>query len=139
MPVVWNAETEAKLLGALLKVTDLKVTQAQMQEIAAIISPGNAAPSLSLPILCLSLRPSIVLIMRSDCTAKAISHRLAKFRTAGKKEGSEGPGGTPKTPKKGGVGKGKGSAGEKRGRKGTQEEEEGEGEDDDEDVGVGRG
>nr|OQO16042.1 hypothetical protein B0A51_18272 [Rachicladosporium sp. CCFEE 5018] len=133
MPVVWNAETEAKLLGALFKVTDLKVTQAQMQEIAAVISPGNAPPLL--PILIQPLQPRAVLIRSVDCTAKAISHRLAKFRTAGKKEGSEGPSGTPKTPKKAAAATGKGSAGKKRVRKGA---EDGEGEDDDEDVGGGK-
>ncbi|KAK6431046.1 hypothetical protein LTR95_012795 [Oleoguttula sp. CCFEE 5521] len=134
MPVVWNAETEAKLLGALFKVTDLKVTQAQMQEIAGIISPGNSRTPFAVAFVLLWVMHAD---FGPDCSAKAISHRLAKFRAAGKKEGSETPVGTPKTPKKGGVGKGKGSTGKKRGRRGA-EEDEGEGEDDEEDVGGGK-
>ncbi|OQO03612.1 hypothetical protein B0A48_10277 [Cryoendolithus antarcticus] len=134
MPVVWNAETEAKLLGALFKVTDLKVTQAQMQEIAGIVSPGNSLTPFAIAVVLLWVMHAD---FGPDCTAKAISHRIAKFRSSGKKESSETPAGTPKTPKKGTAAKGKGSTGKKRERK-VAEEDEGEGEDDDEDVGGGK-
>ncbi|KAK6394829.1 hypothetical protein LTR95_019565, partial [Oleoguttula sp. CCFEE 5521] len=109
MPVVWNAETEAKLLAALFKVTDLKVTQAQMKEIAEIVSP--------------------------ECTAKAISHRIAKFRNQAAGFAGKGASETPGTPK--GPKTVKKAAGRKRRGK-EVEEGEGEDQDDDEDVGVGK-
>ncbi|GAB7323440.1 hypothetical protein MBLNU13_g05892t1 [Cladosporium sp. NU13] len=89
MPIVWNAETEAKLLAGLFKVCEIKVGTQQLKELAEIIGP--------------------------DCTPKAVTHRLAKFKkmagsfNGGKKSGDaaaadeadgEDGGATPKKTKK---------------------------------------
>ncbi|USW51418.1 hypothetical protein Slin15195_G047370 [Septoria linicola] len=54
MPMTWNAEAEAKLYALILQVCDVKPTEAQRAEIASRMSP--------------------------DCTAKAISHKIAAIR-----------------------------------------------------------
>ncbi|KAJ9628575.1 hypothetical protein H2203_002476 [Taxawa tesnikishii (nom. ined.)] len=55
MPMVWNAEADAKLFVAVMKVYDVKVAGNKLNEVAQMMGP--------------------------DCTAKAITHRLAKLRS----------------------------------------------------------
>lgn len=55
MPVVWDAEANAKLVAAVMKVCEVKVGAKQMAEIAALIHPGESdrtqllTPSLTSP------------------------------------------------------------------------------------------
>ncbi|GAB1736816.1 hypothetical protein NU219Hw_g8844t1 [Hortaea werneckii] len=58
MPMVWNAETDAKLLSAILQVYDVKINGVKLAEVAALMGP--------------------------ECTPKALTHRLAKFRSLAK-------------------------------------------------------
>ncbi|KAI7154447.1 hypothetical protein KC349_g7645 [Hortaea werneckii] len=58
MPMVWNAETDAKLLSAILQVCDVKINGVKLDEVAALMGP--------------------------ECTPKALTHRLAKFRSLAK-------------------------------------------------------
>ncbi|KAI7083402.1 hypothetical protein KC356_g7605 [Hortaea werneckii] len=62
MPMVWNAETDAKLLSAILQVYDVKINGAKLAEVAALMGP--------------------------ECTPKALTHRLAKFRSLAKTTGT---------------------------------------------------
>ncbi|QIW98524.1 hypothetical protein AMS68_004042 [Peltaster fructicola] len=55
MPVVWSADKEAQLIAGIFSVCDVKVTAKHCEQLAAIIGSG--------------------------CTAKAITHRISKFRT----------------------------------------------------------
>jgi hypothetical protein len=45
MPIVWSPENEARLLAGLFKVCEIKVSGAQLKELAAIIGPGTKTPS----------------------------------------------------------------------------------------------
>lgn len=47
MPIVWNAEAEARLLAGLFKVCEIKVGKAQLEELAALIDPGKSRRILS--------------------------------------------------------------------------------------------
>ncbi|KAI7213071.1 hypothetical protein KC333_g6776 [Hortaea werneckii] len=58
MPMVWNAESDAKLLSAILQVYDVKINGVKLAEVAALMGP--------------------------ECTPKALTHRLAKFRSLAK-------------------------------------------------------
>ncbi|KAI7462086.1 hypothetical protein KC351_g16513 [Hortaea werneckii] len=62
MPMVWNAETDAKLLSAILQVYDVKINGVKLAEVAALMGP--------------------------ECTPKALTHRLAKFRSLAKTTGT---------------------------------------------------
>ncbi|KAM0704967.1 hypothetical protein Q7P35_007754 [Cladosporium inversicolor] len=111
MPIVWNAETEAKLLAGLFKVCDIKVGSQQLKELAEIIGP--------------------------DCTPKAVTHRLAKFKkmagsfNGGKKGGdaagedADGEDGAA-TPKKAKKAAKVGKASKKRAAEDDAEEDDGE-------------
>ncbi|CZT21495.1 uncharacterized protein RCC_07358 [Ramularia collo-cygni] len=57
MPINWDAAAEAKLMAAIFTVCEVKVSQPQLKQLATM--------------------------MGSDCTPKAITHRLAKLRKAG--------------------------------------------------------
>ncbi|KAE9963351.1 hypothetical protein EG328_011494 [Venturia inaequalis] len=70
MPMNWGPEADAKLFAAVLKVHDIKVNYA-----------------------------ALAAEMGSDCTAKAITHRIAKIKSDGKAS-STGAASTPTTPKR---------------------------------------
>ncbi|KAK3053767.1 hypothetical protein LTR09_005047 [Extremus antarcticus] len=57
MPMIWNAEADAKLMAKVIQICNVKLDAAQMRDVAAS--------------------------MGTDCTAKAISHRLTHFRKLG--------------------------------------------------------
>ncbi|TID19494.1 hypothetical protein E2P81_ATG06661 [Venturia nashicola] len=71
MPMNWGPEADAKLFAAVLKVHDIKVNYA-----------------------------ALATEMGADCTAKAITHRIAKIKSDGKAAGGGGSipaaGNTPK-------------------------------------------
>ena len=89
---------------------DIKVSGQQLKELAGIIGPGKSHYS--------KQKTSFQLLNATDCTPKAVTHRLAKFKkmagtfNGGKKGGdaaaedADGEGGatTPKKTKKGGKG-----------------------------------
>ncbi|KAM0719171.1 hypothetical protein Q7P37_005076 [Cladosporium fusiforme] len=108
MPIIWNAETEAKLLAGLFKVCDIKVSGDQLKELAKIIGP--------------------------DCTPKAITHRISKIRNAAGAlnvgDGGDAHVATPKSSKKGA----KGAKGSAKKRKAAGSEDEAVDDDDGEEI-----
>ncbi|KXT02237.1 hypothetical protein AC578_5102 [Pseudocercospora eumusae] len=70
MPMDWTPATEAKLIAAIFQVCDIKISSAEYIELAKIMGP--------------------------ECTPKALTHRVAKFKLGGgegveiaKKKGNE--------------------------------------------------
>ncbi|KAF2484541.1 hypothetical protein BDY17DRAFT_130526 [Neohortaea acidophila] len=78
MPMIWNAEADAKLMAHILQACDAKLSGAQMKEIATLMGP--------------------------ECTPKAIAHRMTFFR---KMAGGGGTTKTGDAPKGRGGGKGR--------------------------------
>ncbi|EME43215.1 hypothetical protein DOTSEDRAFT_132524 [Dothistroma septosporum NZE10] len=73
MPMVWDPSAEAKLLSEIFKICDVKVTEAQRQQLAAIMGTSSLPEVLSIP--------SHADFNNTGCTPKAIIHRLAKFKS----------------------------------------------------------
>ncbi|KIV79418.1 hypothetical protein PV11_06980 [Exophiala sideris] len=75
MPMTWNADTDAKLMAAILATSDVKVNYA-----------------------------AVATLMGPECTAKAITHRVgaikAKAKDVGLASPSASPSGTPPTSRK---------------------------------------
>ncbi|KXT15632.1 hypothetical protein AC579_5853 [Pseudocercospora musae] len=57
MPMDWNPATEAKLISAIFQVCDIKITSAEYAQLAKIMGP--------------------------ECTPKAVTHRVTKFKLGG--------------------------------------------------------
>ncbi|KAK5171525.1 hypothetical protein LTR04_002416 [Oleoguttula sp. CCFEE 6159] len=88
MPMVWNAQADAKLFAAVLKIHDIKLDK---EALAQEMGPGKFSPTW----LVQATRPSPPPQLASpcelqpltddshvlDCTAYAIAHRIKKIKT----------------------------------------------------------
>lgn len=114
MPMTWNAEADAKvgfhslpptcscpcvgndadassqLFAAVIQVTDLKLGTENLKKIADIMGDGKTSFPFPFPSRSSLPITQLTSLMRADCTPKALTHRISKFKALAKNGSGDG-------------------------------------------------
>jgi len=81
---LWDTNKQ-QLLAAIIQVHDVKVTGAKLNDVAVLMGPGKQSPDQHQHLELLQRHLlGFRLTLRTECTAKALTHRLAKIRNVAK-------------------------------------------------------